>query len=101
MFGGQQQNPHRGQSYQQATAPSAPPLVQIGAASAIRDLPRGRGPTNLGAQALASPSYGVDLVALALAVVLAAAIALLVSQIMPHLADLMMPPALGGATIAQ
>ena len=46
---------------------------------------------------VASPSYGVDVVALALAVVLAAAIALLVSQIMPHLADLMMPPALGGA----
>ena len=45
---------------------------------------------------MASPSYGVDVVALAL-VVLAAAIALLASQIMPHLADLMMPPALGGA----
>ena len=59
-------------------------------------LPRWRGAHHLGAQALASPSYGVDVVALALAVVLAAAIALLVSQIMPHLADLMMPPALGG-----
>ena len=69
--------------------------MQIGAASA--KLPRRRGPIILGAQALASPSYGVDVVALALAVVLAAAIALLVSQIMPHRADLMMPPALGGA----
>ena len=74
-------------------------VVQIGAASA--KLPRWRGAHHLGAQALASPSYGVDVVALALAVVLAAAIALLASQIMPHLADLMMPPALGGATIAQ
>jgi hypothetical protein len=45
---------------------------------------------------LASPSYGVDVVALALAVVLAAAIVLLVSHLMPHLADLMMPPPLSG-----
>jgi hypothetical protein len=45
-------------------------------------------PHHLGAQALASPSYGVDVVALALAVVLAAAIALLLSQIVPQLADL-------------
>ena len=69
-------------------------VVQIGAASSeIAALARSH---HLGAQALASPSYGVDVVALALAFVLAAAIALLVSQIMPHLADLMMPPALGG-----
>jgi hypothetical protein len=37
---------------------------------------------------MASPSYGIDVVALALAVVLAAAIALLLSQIVPQLADL-------------
>ena len=50
---------------------------------------------------MASPSYGIDVVALALAVVLAAAIALLLSQIVPQLADLVMPPPLSGATIAQ
>ena len=37
---------------------------------------------------MASPSYGIDVVALAFAVVLAAAIALLLSQIVPQLADL-------------
>ena len=41
---------------------------------------------------MARPTYGIDAVALALAVILAAAIAFLVSQIMPPLADLMMPP---------
>ena len=40
---------------------------------------------------MARPTYGIDAVALALAVILAAAIAFLVSQIMPPLADLMMP----------
>ena len=35
-----------------------------------------------------SPSYGVDVVALALAVVLAAAIVFLLVQIVPQLADL-------------
>ena len=68
--------------------------MQIGAASA--KLLRWRGAHHLGAQALASPSYGVDVVALALAVVLAAAIVLLLSQIVPQLADLMMPPPLSG-----
>jgi hypothetical protein len=67
----------------------------MGAASA--KLLRWRGPIILEPKRLASPSYGVDVVALALAVVLAAAIALLVSQIMPHLADrMMMPPPLSG-----
>jgi hypothetical protein len=47
------------------------------------------------------PSYGIDVVAIALAVILAAAIALLLSQIVPQLADLVMPPPLSGATIAQ
>jgi hypothetical protein len=39
---------------------------------------------------MASPSYGIDAVALALAVLLAVAIAFLISQIIPPLADLMM-----------
>ena len=34
---------------------------------------------------MASPTYGIDAVALALAVLLAAAIAFLISQIMPRL----------------
>ena len=52
---------------------------------------------------MASPVYGVDLVALTFAVVLAAAIVLLVSYLMPHLISYLMahladllPPALGG-----
>ena len=45
-------------------------------------------PTSFGAQAMASPSYGIDVVALAFAVILAAAIALLLSHIVPQLADL-------------
>jgi hypothetical protein len=44
---------------------------------------------------MASPSYRTDLVALTFAVVLAAAIVLLVSHLVPHLADLLLPPALG------
>ena len=44
-----------------------------------------------------SPSYGIDVVALALAAVLAAAIVFLLVQIVPQLADLMMmPPPLSG-----
>ena len=51
---------------------------------------------------MAGPVYErIDLIALTFAVVLEAAIVLLLSHLMPHLADLMMPPALGGATIAQ
>jgi len=46
---------------------------------------------------MASPSYGIDVVALAFAVILAAALALLIAQIVPQLADLMMPPPLSGA----
>ena len=45
---------------------------------------------------MASLTYGVDVVALALAVVLAAAILFLLAQIAPQLADLMMPPPLSG-----
>ena len=45
---------------------------------------------------MATPTYGIDAVALALAVLLAAAIAFLISQIIPPLADLMMPPPLIG-----
>jgi hypothetical protein len=45
---------------------------------------------------MASPSYGIDVVALALAVVLAATIVLLISHVVPDLADLM-PPPLSGA----
>ena len=49
-------------------------------------------------QAMASPSYGIDVVALALAVVLAAAVLFLLAQIVPQLTDLMMmmPPPLSG-----
>ena len=47
---------------------------------------------------MASPSYGIDVVALAFAVVLAAALALLLSHLVPQLTDLMMmPPPLSGA----
>jgi UDP-N-acetylmuramyl pentapeptide phosphotransferase/UDP-N-acetylglucosamine-1-phosphate transferase len=45
---------------------------------------------------MANPIDGIDGVALALAVILAAAIAFLLSQIIPPLADLMMPPPLIG-----
>ena len=46
---------------------------------------------------MASPSYGVDVVALAVAVVLAAGIVLLASEVVPQVADLLMPPPLSGA----
>jgi hypothetical protein len=46
---------------------------------------------------MATPSYGIDVVALALAVVLAAAVLFLLAQIVPQVADLiMMPPPLSG-----
>ena len=46
---------------------------------------------------MASPFYGIDVVALAVAVVLAAAIVLLAYQVVPDLTDLMMmPPPLSG-----
>ena len=46
---------------------------------------------------MATPSYGIDVVALALAVVLAAAVLFLLAQIVPQLMDLMMmPPPLSG-----
>jgi hypothetical protein len=41
---------------------------------------------------MANPSYGIDFVAVAVAVVLAAAIVLLTYQVVPDLTDLMMPP---------
>jgi len=46
---------------------------------------------------MASPSYGIDVVALAFAVVLAAAVLFLLAQLVPQIADLMMPPPLSGA----
>ena len=46
---------------------------------------------------MTSPTYGIDVLALAVAVVLAAVIVLLVSQLMPQIADLLMPPPLSGA----
>ena len=45
---------------------------------------------------MGSPTYGLDVVALALAVVLAAALVFLLAQLVPQLADLMMPPPLSG-----
>jgi hypothetical protein len=46
---------------------------------------------------MADPVYdGFDVVGLACAVVLAAALVLLISQLVPPLADLMMPPPLSG-----
>ena len=46
---------------------------------------------------MASPSYGIDVVALALAVLLAAALVFLLAQIVPQLTDLMrVPPPLSG-----
>ena len=46
---------------------------------------------------MASRTYGLDVVALTLAVVQAAGIVFLLAQIVPQLADLMMPPPLSGA----
>jgi hypothetical protein len=47
---------------------------------------------------MASPSYGIDVVALAFAIILAAALAFLLTQLVPQVADLMMmPPPLSGA----
>jgi hypothetical protein len=43
------------------------------------------------------PSYGLDVVALAFAVVLSAALALLIARILPSLADLIMPPHVMGS----
>lgn len=60
-------------------------------ALAALDRLKGRG------QTMASPSNGLDIVALTFAVVLTAAIVLLFSHLMPRLADLMMPPALSGS----
>ena len=46
---------------------------------------------------MASLSYGIDVVAFALAVILAAAVLFLLAQIVPQLMDLMMmPPPLSG-----
>ena len=51
---------------------------------------------------MANPSYGIDFVAVAVAVVLAAAIVLLTYQVVPDLTDLMMmPPPLSGTTEAR
>jgi hypothetical protein len=44
---------------------------------------------------MASPSYGIDLVAFAFAVILAAAMLMISSLLLPDLADLM-PPTLSG-----
>ena len=48
---------------------------------------------------MASPTYGLDVISLVLAVILAAAIVLLVARLVPPLADLIMPPPLIGSTI--
>jgi hypothetical protein len=45
---------------------------------------------------MAHPAYSFDVVALAFAVVLAAAIVFFLPQIVPQLADLTMPPPLSG-----
>ena len=62
----------------------------------------GRRPTTtwrrLKAQAMANPVYDrIDVVTLTLAVVLAAGIVFLLAELVPQLADLMMPPPLSGA----
>ena len=55
-----------------------------------------RGQDRGGPQAMASPSYGIDdVVALALAVILAAAMLMISSLLLPDLADLMPPPLSG------
>ena len=43
---------------------------------------------------MASPSYGIDVVALAFAVLLAAALALLLSRLLPQLGDISDAPSL-------
>ena len=49
-------------------------------------------------QAMANPVYDrIDVVTLTLAVVLAAGIVFLLAELVPQLADLMMPPPLSGA----
>jgi len=46
---------------------------------------------------MASPSYGIDVVGLAFAIILAPALAFLLTQLVPQIADLMMvPPPLSG-----
>jgi xanthine/uracil permease len=57
----------------------------------VSEIARWRGPTISEFQAMASPTYGLDVVALAFAVVLAAALVLLISHLMPLLADVMPP----------
>jgi hypothetical protein len=47
--------------------------------------------------AMASPTYGLDTLTLAFAVLLAAAIVMIGYLLMPQVADLMMPPPLSGA----
>jgi hypothetical protein len=42
-------------------------------------------------------TYGIDIISLTLAVVLAASIAMIGYLLMPEVADLMMPPPLSGA----
>ena len=44
----------------------------------------------------ASPSYGINVIALALAVALAAALAVLLWHLVPQLLELVMPPPLSG-----
>ena len=70
---------------------TAPPVRSVDRGR-VSSLPRWRGPNYLGTQVRASPSYGVDVVALALAVVLAVALAVLLSHIVPQLVDLMTTP---------
>ena len=72
-------------------------VVQIGAASAPIARRKAQARSHLfppltvalGARSDGSPSYGLDVVALAFAVVLAAALVFLISHLMPLLADVM------------
>jgi hypothetical protein len=52
-----------------------------------------------GVTRMASPTYGLDVIALVFAFILAAGIVLLVARLVPSLADLIMPPPLIGSTI--
>jgi hypothetical protein len=63
----------------------------VGAALALAAVERGKA-------RMASPTYGLDVFALVLAVILAAAIVLFVARLMPPLADLIMRPPLIGST---
>ncbi len=64
-------------------------VVAMAADGRVRDQDRG------GPQAMASPSYGIDLIALAYVVILASAVLMISSLLLRDLADLMPPPLSG------